>query len=165
MSEGFVSSILIGTAFRSINCLGYSNLELEKIERLYNVEIKGQFKSFLIEMGKSDGGLIGDYSIQLYRPAWRVREHLLFQVDFFNQMQEEGFYDFLNKPFVFSLISETQYYFLQTSLDNHDVVYHYDSNNELVKMTDWDLVNFMKMLVAENKGVLLPESEGDILKI
>ncbi|NBF01552.1 SMI1/KNR4 family protein [Pseudomonas sp. Fl5BN2] len=134
-----------------IEMQGYANEELDQIERLYDIRISGQLKSFLLEMGRSDGGLIGDSFIQLYRPSWRVRAHLLFQVDFFNQMQETGHYEFLNKPFVLAWISETQYYFVQTSLAD-DAIYHYDSNVECVVKTEWDLCGFLRMLAHENDG-------------
>lgn len=163
MSRDFLQQVIYGGSISIVDCAGYSGDELNKIARLYDFNLQGQLKLFLADMGKSDGGLIGDSMIQLYRPSWRVREHLLFQLDFFNQMQEEGFYDFLNKPFVFSLVSETQYYFIQTSLN--DVVYHYDSNTETVKATDWDLVGFLKMLASENNGQLKPKSLSNLLEI
>jgi hypothetical protein len=163
MNGDFLRQVLDGGSIRTVDCVGYSSDELDKVARLYDINLQGQLKLFLADMGKSDGGLIGDSMIQLYRPSWKVREHLLFQLDFFNQMQEEGFYDFLNKPFVFSLVSETQYYFIQTSLN--DVVCHYDSNAETVKETEWDLVGFLKMLASENNGQLKPKSLGDLLAI
>jgi len=150
---------------RNFQCLGYAQWELESIERLYNIKVEGQLKGFLSEMGRSSGGMIGDSLIQLYRPSWRVRQHLLFQVDFFNQMQEEGLYDFLKKPFVFSLVSETQYYFLQTSGDEGDVVYQFDSNAGVAVRTEWDLVGFIKMLISENEGEAKILAQGDLLVI
>lgn len=164
MSISFLQQILDGGSINTVDSAGYNEDELKKISRLYDIEIYGQLRLFLADMGRSDGGLIGDSMIQLYRPSWKVREHLLFQLDFINQMQEEGFYDFLKKPFVFSLISETQYYFIQTSLKN-DIVYHYDSNNEEVKTTNWDLQAFLKMLASENEGKLKTKSTGNLLEI
>lgn len=164
MTVSFSQQILDGSSITSVNCVGYNEKELEKVSRLYDISLQGQLKPFLSSMGKSDGGLIGDSMIQLYRPSWRVREHLFFQLGFIDQMQEEGFYDCLKKPFVFSLIAETQYYFIQTSLKN-DVVYHYDSNNEAVKATNWDLLNFLKKLTKENNGKLKTQSMGNLLII
>ncbi len=165
MSESFVDNLLSSMPFSDVSNSGYTESEIEKIGRLYNIDVKGQLKSFLREMGKSDGGLIGDSFIHLYRPSWKVREHFLFQFDFFSQLQEGGFYDYLNNPFVFSLVSETQYYFVQTTLNNRDAVYHYDSNNETVKISSWDLVGFLKELAKENNGVLQIASEGSLLCI
>jgi hypothetical protein len=147
----------------TVNFYGYTNNELEKISRLYDIEIKGQLKQFLNNMGKSDGGIIGDSLIQIYRPSWKVREHILFQIDFFNQMQEAGLYEYLNKPFVFSVVSETQYYFIQTTKD--DKVYHYDSNNDVAKTTEWDLLSFLKILKEYNNGKLQKSTTGNLLEI
>jgi hypothetical protein len=163
MSGSFLQRVLDGGSIRMVDCAGYSSDELDKIARLYDIRLQGQLRLFLADMGKSDGGLVGDSMIQLYRPSWRVREHLLFQLDFFSQMQEEGFYGLLGKPFVFSLIAETQYYFIQTIAS--DAVYHYDSNSGTAGSTEWDLVGFLKMLASQNDGHLKPKSHGSLLEI
>jgi len=166
MSDFFLDRIFESDqSYRNFQCLGYAQWEMESIERLYNIKVEGQLKGFLSEMGRSSGGMIGDSLIQLYRPSWRVRQHLLFQVDFFNQMQDEGFYEFLKKPFVFSLVSETQYYFLQTSGDEKDVVCQFDSNVGVATRTEWDLVGFIKMLISENEGEAKILAQGDLLVI
>jgi hypothetical protein len=163
MSGDFLQQVLSGGSINAVDVVGYSSEELNKIARLYDIKLQGQLELFLAEMGRCDGGLIGDSMIQLYRPSWRVREHLLFQFNFFNQMQEDGFYDFLNRPFVFSLVSDTQYYFIQTLLG--DVVYHYDSNVGAVKATEWDLVGVLKVLASENHGQLRFKSFGNLLEV
>ncbi|WP_029531178.1 hypothetical protein [Pseudomonas asplenii] len=144
---------------------GYELSDLEKIERLYRVKIEGQLKDFLMELGKSDGGAIGDSVIQLYRPSWRVRQHLLFQVDFFSQMQDEGFFDYLKKPFVFAWLSETQYYFVQTTSEDINAVYNFDSSSLFVKRTEWDLVGFIGHLFSQRDTVITIAAQSDILLI
>ncbi|NWD76525.1 SMI1/KNR4 family protein [Pseudomonas gingeri] len=118
-----------------------------------------------MDVGRSDGGLVGDSLIQLYRPSWRVRQHLLFQVDFFNQMQEAGFYEYLHGPFVFSLISDTQYYFLQTTGGERDAVYHFDSNSLVVTRTKWDLVGFVEFIFSNKECSPGFVTQGDLLLI
>lgn len=146
-------------------CRGYSVGDLEKIERFYNIDIEGQLKSFLSEMGRTDGGAIGDSLIQLYRPTWSARTHLIFQLNFFTQLQELGFYSFLNKPFVFSFVAETQYYFVQTSLGQQEVVYHYDSNEDTVVMTNFDIFGFLAKLKESNSRSAKVNCVGDLLAI
>jgi len=165
MSSLFLENFLNELSINNVNAIGYTESEVDDIKRLYNIEVKGQLEAFLLEMGKSDGGGIGDAMIPLYRPSWMVREHLLFQLDFFNQMQEEGYYDYLNKPFVIAWISETQYYFLQTSSARPDLVYHYDANNETVAETQWDLFQFLIYLAKENNGELQLATTGGLLNI
>lgn len=87
---------------------------------------------------------------------------MLFQVDFFSQMQGEGFCGFLNKLFVFSLAPETQYYFVQTALGY--VVYHYDSNVETVKVAEWELVGSLRDLNNLGEGCLKYKSIGNLLE-
>ncbi|WP_018693709.1 hypothetical protein [Algicola sagamiensis] len=145
----------------SLTPKGYSEDELEQIARLYNIVIEGQLKAFLAEMGRSDGGLIGDDMIHLYRPTWNVRTHLFFQFQFFNDIQDIGCFEFLNKPFVFAWISETQYYFVQTSIG--DQVFHYDENTEEVHETEWDLLGFIQYLARNSQSKL--RAEGDLLRI
>lgn len=78
--------------------------------------------------------MIGDDPLIIYRSTWSVRSQILFQLEFFNSLQEIGAWDFLEKPFVFSLESETQYYFLQTG-NVDDTVFHYDENERRVTST------------------------------
>lgn len=90
---------------------GYNDQEIEKIERLYNIVAKGDFRDFLRRAGRCDGGVIGDDPLVIYRSSWGIRGQILFQLSFHNDLQDLEKWDFLNKPFVFSLESETQYYF------------------------------------------------------
>ncbi|ATQ79006.1 hypothetical protein CR152_19990 [Massilia violaceinigra] len=123
--------------------VGYHEFELRRIERLYGINIGGDFSEFLLKAGRCDGGVIGDDPLIIYRPTWSVRTHLLFQVNFFNGLQEIGAFEFINKPFVFSLEAETQYYFLQTRNPDDMQVYHYDENAESVQGTGLTLENYL----------------------
>jgi hypothetical protein len=145
--------------------LGYSDTELVKIEKLYDVVVDGQFKVFLTEMGKSDGGVIGDYDILLYRSRLSLRSHILFQASFFTSMQEIGAYDYLhNKPFVFARLSETYYYFLQTS-NRDDLVYLYDENEDTVSATGETLFEFLIKLAISYKGRPRILTQGNLIEI
>lgn len=165
MSLSVIGGLISGMPKYDVSFLGFDESDLQKVERLYDVRLKGQLKQFLLEAGKSDGGLIGDSMMPLYRPTWHVREHFVFQYNFFNEMQEEGFYDFLNKPFVIAVLSDSQYYFVQTSLEKSDVIYHYDSNGGEVGATEWDLQGFLKVLLSYNEGVLQTPTVGHLLDI
>jgi len=115
--------------------IGYSESEIEKLERLYGIQLSGDFRAFMERAGRCDGGIIGDDPFIIYRPHWSVRTHILFQVNFFSSLQAIGAWDYLDRVFVFSVESETQYYFLQTGAAEPDLVYHYDENSESVKAT------------------------------
>lgn len=128
--------------------LGYSEEEVTKIEKLYDIKIEGFLKDFLTTIGRSSGGALGDELIILYSEAMSVRGHILFQNGIKEDIYSAGYHKIMQeKPFIFSIQSETQYYFLQTASDEPDRVYHYDENNETVEKTEWTLVEYLKMLV------------------
>jgi len=60
MMTNFIDKIAQGVSYNSEYVLGYSGDEIEKIERLYEIKIGGDLRRFFLEMGRSDGGLIGD---------------------------------------------------------------------------------------------------------
>lgn len=145
--------------------IGYSDEEIDVIQSVYDVRISGQFKCFLSQMGRSDGGVIGDYEIPMYRSDWRLRDHLLFQYDFFCEMQSSGRFEFLNKPFVFAFLSENQYCFLQTASDHPDAVYRYDSVEDEVVDEGADLLGYLRSLAEDNGGKLFPAAIGNLLAL
>jgi len=119
--------------------LGYDESELRKLERLYDIAIDGDLKAFLLKAGRSDGGVIGDDPVVLYRSAWSVRAHILFQINFIESLQEVSAWEHLQKPFVVSLESETQYYFLKTGSSNGSRIYRFDENAGCVSDTGLSL--------------------------
>jgi len=143
--------------------VGYSDIEIEKIERLYGIKVSGELASFLRRAGRSDGGVIGDDPLTIYR-NWTVRTHILFQINFFNDLQDICAFDNLNRPFIFSLESETQYYFLQTDVPNPDLVYHYDENGETIRSTGLSFYDYLLSVVARYPlgGEIC---QGDLLEI
>lgn len=145
------------------NMKGYREDELRKIEKLYDIHISGDFEQFMLRAGRSDGGVIGDDPLIIYRPTWSVRGQILFQVNFFSDLQDIGAWDFLNKPFVFSLESETQYYFLQTETSNA-MVFHYDSNAETVRCTNLTFSEYM-VDVLNRYPIGCAPCQGELLNI
>ncbi|MFB2587744.1 hypothetical protein [Acinetobacter sp. c1-l78] len=101
---------------------GYSEVELLKIEKLYDIKIQGEFRDFMLKLGRCDGGLIGDDPIILYRDFWSVRGQVLFQLDLYEGLQNIKAYDLLkNKPFIFAWESETVMVFILTYSDNNAI--------------------------------------------
>ena len=56
--------------------IGYSEEEITKIEKLYDIEVKGDFREFLKYAGRCDGDLLGDDPIILYRQTWDMGSYL-----------------------------------------------------------------------------------------
>ena len=148
MIEVFFERIRKNFPHATAHLKGYSELEINKIEKLYGVAVMGDFRSFLHSVGRSDGGVIGDDPLIIYRASWNVRAHLLFQMSFFNSMQEARAWDFLNKPFVLALESETQYFFLQTGIVGEQSIFHFDENTGLVKNTGFQLADYLMNIMA-----------------
>ena len=96
------------------------------------------------EMGRCSGGLIGDHPIILYRPAWSVRTQILLQAGFFQEMQDIGAFNHLDKPFVFSKENYDEYHFLRTGSNFPEEVFHYDGNSETVRTTGLSFMDYMK---------------------
>lgn len=155
----FIEKIATEGLYDPKQVLGYSETELLQIERLYEVRFEGDLRQFMLEMGRSDGGLLGDDPIILYRESWSVRTQLLTQVELREELSSLELKDELvqqglkelgpsEKEFLFSIEAETQYYFLKTATGS-DQVFHYDENHETVKETGLSFLEYMKQLVKE----------------
>lgn len=143
--HNYIEKIASNVSFDFNKVRGYSDEEIKKIERLYDISISGDFENFLQQMGRSDGGLIGDDPIILYRNSWSVRSHIKYQLYFWDLMQEDKNFDYLNqKPFVFACESETLYVFMQTSSQEPLRVHFYDENSGTVTETDMDFSEYLQ---------------------
>lgn len=150
-----------------INCnkiKGYSIDEIKKIEKLYDVEIKGQLYDFLISLGRCSGGLFSDNALIFYRENMGVRSHIFFQYSFCEELFNLQYYDFLKeKPFVFSFENETQYFFTLTKNDNNDLVYHYDENQETVISTGLNFNEHLRNLVNTDTRMFIKDITDDLV--
>ena len=151
MKIGFLEKIRQGRAVDYSRTLGYSAVELDKIEHLYNITITGDFRDFMLEIGRCSGGLVSDESIILYRNAWDIRTQLFTQFIFLNDLQDAGLYNLLQpQPFLFSIEWETRYYFLFTGGSNPDSVFCYDENTKKLTETGLTFLEYIHALVRAN---------------
>lgn len=129
---------------------GYSDQEIQKMERLYDVKITGELYEFLIFMGRCSGGFMGDYPLMFYRENRTIRSHFFAQAGIREVLQDLKMYEFFDeKSFLISIESETQYYFLLTKSENPNLVYHYDENTETVKATALTFNEYLKHIMKE----------------
>ena len=150
--------------------IGYSEEEITKIEKLYDIEAKGDFREFLKYAGRCGGGLLEDYTIILYRELWSIQSFL--RKNYFGfiddeDFEEKVFYDELKrKPFIFSIEMETYYFYIRT-VDEDLKVYCFDENEEKIKDTGMDFNEYMVDLVErynpELKPILEIPSIGELL--
>ncbi len=123
--------------------IGYSADEIVKIEELYDIRVSGEFRKFILKMGRYGGGAFNNDPIILYRPNFSIRSHVLFQYECFDKMQNIKAYSFLRKPFAFSLENETQYYFLVTGSNEPEIVCQYNRDNETVQSTGLSFAQYI----------------------
>lgn len=139
--------------------IGYSEEEITKIEKLYDIEAKGDFREFLKYAGRCDGDLLGDDPIILYRQTWDMGSYL--RKNYFGfiddeDFEEKVFYDELKKkPFIFSIEMENYYFYIRTA-DDDLKVYCFDENEEKIKDTGMNFNEYMVDLVETYNSELKP---------
>jgi hypothetical protein len=164
--RNFIQGIAQGSPYDPNSVEGYSEVELGKIESLYDISIQGQLKTFLLEMGRCDGGLIGDDPIILYRSNMNVANFVLLQNGLREEIYDTGWQDISSqKPFNFAIESETLSYFVLTNSDEPNCVYFYDENKEKTGRTEWDLFSCLKNFTEYFGGNIYPIVAGDLLEI
>ena len=155
----FLSMIAQDRWYDPNRVVGYSEEELVKIEKLYDIKISGFLREFMLEAGRGDGGLIGDDPIILYRNNWSVRGHFRTQDGFREELLKLLFKNnpaefklFCNSTLLFSIEAETQYYYLNTTGANPERVFHYDENEDIIEDTNVDFIDYMKNTVRVYGG-------------
>ncbi|MCL1624372.1 SMI1/KNR4 family protein [Moraxella sp. Tifton1] len=120
---------------------GYTEDEIKQIEQKYDFPIHGQFKEFLMTMGKCSGGILLGDDIYIYRESY-ASHHL---DDYTRELiQEDSNYEYLMKFlgnidliekrfFIFAGINEHIVQYFMLAADNNDIVYEWDTNEETVR--------------------------------
>ena len=136
--------------------IGYSEEEITKIEKLYDIEAKGDFREFLKYAGRCDGDLLGDDPVILYRQTWNIQSYL--RKNYFNFIDEDYTVlhgDLQKKPFIFSIEMETYYFYIRTA-DDDLKIYCFDENDEILKDTGMNFNEYMVDLVERYNPELKP---------
>ena len=147
--------------------IGYSEEEITKIEKLYDIEAKGDFREFLKYAGRCDGDLLGDDPIILYRQTWNMKIYLRMNYSYFIDENFKILHEEIKKkPFIFSIEMENYYFYIRTA-DDDLKVYCFDENEEKIKDTGMDFNEYMVDLVErynpELKPILEIPSIGELL--
>ena len=167
MNERFMDMLKEYLKKNERKAIGYSEEEITKIEKLYDIEVKGDFREFLKYAGRCDGDLLGDDPVILYRQTWSIQSYL--RKNYFNFIDEDYTVlhgDLQKKPFIFSIEMETYYFYIRTA-DDDLKVYCFDENEEKIKDTGMDFNEYMVDLVErynpELKPILEIPSIGELL--
>ncbi|WP_322842839.1 SMI1/KNR4 family protein [Acinetobacter sp. Ag2] len=67
---------------------GYTEQEIAEIGKNCNLDIHGQFKEFLLQMGKCSGGLLWGDDFPMYSHRWQALSFKNFQV---NERKDENY--------------------------------------------------------------------------
>lgn len=96
---------------------GYSETELNKIEKLYDVYIRCELRDFMLLAGRSAGHMLGDDFSLMYSPAMSVRDHLLYQEGRRKIISEDMGCSHLvvEKPFFFAEKMQAYLFFVKTN--------------------------------------------------
>ena len=136
--------------------IGYSEEEITKIEKLYDIEAKGDFREFLKYAGRCDGDLLGDDPIILYRQTWDMKIYLRMNYSYFIDENFKILHEEIKKkPFIFSIEMENYYFYIRT-VDEDLKVYCFDENEEKIKDTGMDFNEYMVDLVERYNPELKP---------
>ena len=136
--------------------IGYSEEEITKIEKLYDIEAKGDFREFLKYAGRCDGDLLGDDPVILYRQTWNMKIYLRMNYSYFIDENFKILHEEIKKkPFIFSIEMENYYFYIRT-VDDDLKVYCFDENEEKIKDTGMDFNEYMVDLVKTYNSELKP---------
>jgi hypothetical protein len=155
---------------------GYSDEEITKIERLFDINITGEMKLFFQIMGRCSGGLISRNGFIIYRNN-TLRVDVLGNAGFVEDLRCLKGMEFIRqKPFYLGTENETQGYFCLTDDGGKYQVYRQDeSENEEdedeIFETDFTFGTYMIKVSEEGKrawqklGIPAMVFETDLLEI
>ncbi|MGH1487289.1 MAG: hypothetical protein ACRBCI_13835 [Cellvibrionaceae bacterium] len=145
---------------------GYLEEEIVFLENLYDIEVKGEFKEFLIGAGRTSGCQFKNLGYEYYFNLWlskNVRSNVLgnteLKEDFtkiaFKEMKEQKqydlkkhrFYKYINgKPFHISSENLTQEKFILTT-EKDLMVYQLDTNVDEIFPTNEKFIEYIDSLI------------------
>nr|WP_314080047.1 SMI1/KNR4 family protein [uncultured Leptotrichia sp.] len=143
----FINLLKNYLVFHNRKAIGYSEEEIKKIEKLYDIEVKGDFREFLRIAGRNSGGILGYGYLVFYNPFFTPRKNLIFQEFDRNMFYKIGMKNILkSKIFVFSVEDETIEYFIKTSDDDFKVYKYYESYDKIEEVS-MNFDEYMRLLI------------------
>ncbi|PJF02346.1 SMI1/KNR4 family protein, partial [Acinetobacter seifertii] len=132
---------------------GYTEQEVELIAKNLNLDIHGQFREFLFQMGRCSGGLLWGSNFPMYSSSWSIKDFELFQI---NEKADE---DYMSCPGakdpieekIFYLHSEndlTLFYYLFTNQKDDYIWGYYEDEDRKFEKTKSTLLDQLKYYVS-----------------
>ncbi len=117
---------------------GYTEDEIKQIEQKYNFPIHGQFKEFLMMMGKCSGGLVAGSEIYTYSTGTEYSFGEQARIDLYNDPDCKYFIDIIGnvverKMISIAGINEHIVGYFMLAADKNDIVYEWDTNEDTVR--------------------------------
>ncbi|WP_201588816.1 hypothetical protein [Psychrobacter fozii] len=152
---------------------GLKNEEIDVYTEKLNIEAKGDFRLWLQTFGKCSGGLFMDDFFVFNKYNNRSDEttllvHMIINLGWQQELVDEGFItqkDLDGKPYFFSRLNETSYYFIYTT-DPELQVWHYCDGDDTFECTGFSFIEYLKNYLSGikcSKGIWLNKS--DVLRI
>ncbi|WP_185711679.1 SMI1/KNR4 family protein [Conchiformibius steedae] len=120
---------------------GYTEDEIKQIEQKYHFPIHGQFKEFLMIMGKCSGGLLLGDDVYLYRDA--IDTYYFSNISNMEIQEDPDCQEFIKKMgnihlvekkyFVLAGINEHRFQYFMLLENKNDIIYEWDTDTDEVK--------------------------------
>ncbi|HFG6923909.1 SMI1/KNR4 family protein [Acinetobacter baumannii] len=133
---------------------GYTEQEIDLIAEHCNINIHGQFREFLLQMGKCSGGLVWGEEFYMYKNLWSPNKFIHAQqsekADLGYILTSKGKLDPVDmKMFYLSKEYETYFYYLLTA-ENDDFIWSlHDADDCVLEKTNITLLEYLKDYVFQ----------------
>ncbi|MFV8194496.1 SMI1/KNR4 family protein [Acinetobacter soli] len=133
---------------------GYTENELNLIAKKCNLDIHGQFKDFLLQMGKCSGGLLWDDEFYMYDNKWSssrfVRSQLSEKEDLGYMLANHSKIDPVEKKlFYLTHENETYFYYILTAERDDYIWSLHDADEEGLVKENYTLLEYLKHHVEQ----------------
>ncbi len=151
--------------FHDRKAIGYSEEEIKKIEKLYDIEVRGDFREFLRIAGRSSDGLLTS-TLTFYYSHTTVGDKIREQNYGRKKLKNLKFNNFdKSKIFLLAVEPDSQYYYIDTVNLN---VYLYDDNldDEIIEDTGQNFDSYMLSSIYYFNPKMVPLSiicNGELL--
>ncbi len=180
----FIDEIAQGRRYDTSKLEGYTEEEVGKMEELLHLEFPEDFRCFLLQIGRCDGGLVGEDALNMYKPGmgiggflsgqWYLLEITLQgngestnikttkKIGNFYQLSTRGVFTF------FSNENDCTYFFT-TKKEDIGNVYMHNENDDSITDLEMSFTDYMKDCVrrfgTRNPFAELTITRGDMLRI
>jgi len=138
----FIDIVSSSKRFDVNSVSGYSSYEIECIKRLYDIEVKGQFLSFLQQIGRCAGNAVCDHQLIFFSDR-SVRQQVLLQRDFRQACFRCRFKDYVQNFFLIGTISYKVSVILKTASDEPDNIFFFHEQSCELEQTGQTLLEYV----------------------